>query len=120
MRLNKANGAMQALQRTCSQTLAAAQFDPRLETVILTAVPYSIQLHDFGIRVEATPTHFSPSKAKYKARNLEYCRKALKLQTDDWVLHIDEDSLIDEHALRACIAFIECEQYEFGQVSNSA
>ena len=108
----------QALQRTCSQALAAAQLDSRLETMILTAVPYPIQLHDFGVRVEAAPTHFNPPKAKYKARNLEYCRKILKLQDNDWVLHLDEDSLIDINSLRACVDFIECERYEFGQVST--
>lgn len=68
--------------------------------------------------MEATPSCFSPLKAKYKARNLEYCRKVLKLQDDDWVLHLDEDSLINENALRACINFIEFEQYDFGQVNN--
>ena len=105
-----------ALQRTCDEAVAAGQFDRRLETIILTAMPHRTQLHDFGVRVEAAPTQFKPQWATYKARNLEYCRQVLKLQDGDWVLHLDEDSLVDAGALKACIDFVEYEQYDFGQV----
>lgn len=54
----------------------------------------------------------------YKARALEYFRIRAQLGPEDWVLHLDEETLIDEHCIRACIDFIErCPEYNYGAVS---
>lgn len=52
------------------------------------------------------PRKFSPPKAKYKARALEYARIAQQLNSHDWVLHLDEETQIDEFAVKTCLDFI--------------
>ncbi|KAJ6559523.1 glycosyl transferase family group 2-domain-containing protein [Mycena capillaripes] len=52
------------------------------------------------------PSIFRTSKAKYKARALEFYRQQQNLSKDDWVLHLDEESLIDEASVHACVDFI--------------
>lgn len=83
----------------------------------MTDAPCAAELLTFGVRVETTPRDFVPQKARFKARSLTYLRLALHLQPQDWVLHLDEESTVDEHALIACIGFIKQGGYEFGQVS---
>ena len=91
-------------------------FDRRLEIVILADAPCAPELLDLGARVEVTPTDFVTEKARFKARSLEYFRAAVNLQAENWVLHLDEESMVDENALRACVDFIEKGEYDFGQV----
>lgn len=110
---------MQALERTRGKAVEACKYDARFQTIVLTDEPCAAHLHGFGARVVVTPNTFRPAKARYKARSLEYFRKAVDLQEGDWVLHLDEESAIDEHLLRACQAFIEEGCDDFGQVSSS-
>lgn len=84
----------------------------------MTDAPCAAELLTLGVRVETTPRDFAPQKARFKARSLDYLRFALQLQPQDWVLHLDEESTVDEHALIACIDFIKHGEYEFGQVNS--
>lgn len=63
----------------------------------------------------AVPRSFVTHRAKFKARALEYFRKTMRLTDKDWVLHLDEESTIDQNSLYACIDFIERTDYSFGQ-----
>lgn len=67
-------------------------------------------LKDFdllGIDIVRVPDDFSPSKAMHKARALEFFRSTMQLRADDWVMHLDEETTIDQHCLNASIDFIE-------------
>lgn len=55
------------------------------------------------VQIVVVPSAFTPSKAKYKARALEYYRRNQQLGSGDWVLHLDEESMIDEAVMEACI-----------------
>ncbi|KAI8180803.1 Beta-1,4-mannosyltransferase bre-3 [Colletotrichum sp. SAR 10_75] len=55
------------------------------------------------VQIIVVPSAFTPSKAKYKARALEYYRRNQQLGSGDWVLHLDEESMIDEAVMEACI-----------------
>jgi hypothetical protein len=57
---------------------------------------------DSGASITAVPASYTPMKATHKARALEYF-----LTAEDWVLHLDEETLIDTHVIRTCIDFIE-------------
>ena len=85
---------------------------------MLTDEPCATQLQRLGVRVLVTPNSFKPAKARYKARSLMYFREAMEFQDDDWVLHLDEESVIDEHLLRACQTFIAEGHEDFGQVGS--
>jgi hypothetical protein len=53
------------------------------------------------------PRSFATKSAKYKARALEYFRVLMRFTQEDWILHLDEESTIDQGSLEACINFIE-------------
>ncbi|KAJ5681050.1 hypothetical protein N7536_012189 [Penicillium majusculum] len=63
-------------------------------------------LPDF-VNVVNVPASFQPAHAKYKGRALEWCRLHWKLSDLDWVLHLDEETEIDEYLVQACLDFIE-------------
>ena len=70
----------------------------------------------FGVENVCVPASFAPSRAKYKARALEYFRLVKGLDDQDWTLHLDEETIVDEHCLSACIDFIKHEtMFDYGQ-----
>jgi hypothetical protein len=70
--------------------------------------------------LEGVPSSFRPSKARSKARKLEWFRISHELTSDDWVLHIDEEGSIDGHAIEMCYDFIERQEAaDLGQVRRS-
>ena len=84
--------------------------------MVLTDAPCSAELLGLGLRVEITPATFGAQEARFKARSLEWFRTALKFRDDDWILHLDEESVIDKHTIGACIDFIERGKHDIGQV----
>jgi len=61
------------------------------------------------------PESFRPQHARYKARALEYFRIMTGFQDDDWVLHLDEESVIDRQSLQACLEFCRKSKHLMGQ-----
>ena len=86
--------------------------------MILTDAPCSAKVLGLGLRVEITPATFRAQKARFKARSLEWFRTALQFRDDDWILHLDEESVIDKHTIGACIDFIERGEHDIGQVCS--
>jgi hypothetical protein len=62
------------------------------------------------------PNIFRTSKAKYKARALEFYRQQQNLSDEDWVVHLDEESLIDAASIQACLDFILRGEAQIGMV----
>jgi hypothetical protein len=95
-----------------------ADLDPRISLCILTDEPHDADFRAVEniAKVIATPESFRPFKAMYKARALEWFRRSAELADNDWILHLDEETVIDEHTLEACIHFAERQDaYEYGQ-----
>ena len=61
------------------------------------------------------PLSYECQYARAKARALEYFRTQMRLTADDWVLHLDEESVIEQESLEACIRFIQYTRYNLGQ-----
>ena len=59
-------------------------------------------LRCFEVDLLQVPFTFNPAKAKYKARGLQYFGQSMKLDENDWVFHLDEETLVDEYAILAC------------------
>ncbi|OQD82740.1 hypothetical protein PENANT_c020G03800 [Penicillium antarcticum] len=59
------------------------------------------------IKVDQVPKDVPVKKAKYKARAQEYFRLKYKFSKEDWVLHLDEESEMDDRALQTTLDFIE-------------
>jgi len=93
------------------------QLDSRVKFSIVTDFPHEQLFCNIGVNVISTPPTFRPHKALYKARALEWFRIQAQLHEDDWVLHLDEETIVDEHTIEACIRFAETENsFDFGQV----
>lgn len=74
--------------------------DNGLDTRLREALPSFIE-------VIVVPDTFITKRARYKARALEYFRQSQQFTRDDWVLHLDEESMIDEAVIQSCLHFIE-------------
>jgi cellulose synthase/poly-beta-1,6-N-acetylglucosamine synthase-like glycosyltransferase len=61
------------------------------------------------------PEDFTTKHARFKARALEYYRLVMNLSEDDWVLHLDEETVLDEDSLEACIRFCKRSPHFMGQ-----
>lgn len=110
----------QALNRSMTRVETLQKVDKRLRAVVV-AEPNMLagQLQECqkNVQIWRIPANYVTVEAKYKARALEYFRITAKLGSEDWVLHLDEETLIDEHCLQACIDFIErCPEYTYGAV----
>jgi hypothetical protein len=95
--------------------------DHRVQLVVLHDVGYSNfdHLRYFGVETIRVPGDFQPRTAKYKARALEFFRRHVNCGDDDWILHLDEETIVDDHCVAACIDFIEREvKHDYAQVGS--
>lgn len=55
--------------------------------------------------------------SKYKARALQYSieRNVCELDDDDWVVHLDEETLLTESSINGIIEFINRDKHQIGQ-----
>ncbi len=111
----------QAVHRSLRSVKDLGQVDDRVTFHLLTTadkVAHFQRLLDTPVCLEEVPADFRPSKARFKARSLEWFRLSRRLCDSDWVLHLDEETIIDQCALAACINFIEQSTFQIGQVSS--
>lgn len=93
------------------------QLDSRVKFSIVTDQPHEQSFSNLGVNVFSAPASFKPPKALYKARALEWFRLQAKLDDNDWVLHLDEETIVDDHTIKACLNFVETEtEFDMGQV----
>lgn len=83
--------------------------DRRLEVHIVTEAKSlsAVQHLEQSAIVHGVPTDFVTRRAKYKARALEWFRKTQNFSNQDWILHLDEETCLDEHAIRSAIDAVE-------------
>jgi hypothetical protein len=108
----------QAVWRAVQSVKVLDKIDNRITFHLLTTDDKVVKFqHLDNIHLEAVPQNFRPSKAIFKARSLEWFRLSRQFSSFDWVLHLDEETIIDQYALLACIKFIERTTFHIGQVS---
>ena len=95
-----------ALRRTYEQL--APLMDDRMQLDVLTEQPVDVP-HVL------VPPEFTTVHARFKARALEYYRVLKQLDGDDWVLHVDEESVTDRDSLEACLRFCRRSPWLLGQ-----
>ena len=70
------------------------------------------------IREVVVPKDYqTKSGAMFKARNLQYCLEdhINKLSPDDWIVHLDEETIFTDNCLRGIVNFILDGKNQFGQ-----
>ena len=62
-------------------------------------------------------TYKTKSGALNKARALQFCLEEDNniLKDEDWIVHLDEETLLTEAAVRGILNFINSGQHSFGQ-----
>lgn len=75
---------------------------PCIRVHVLTDEPYFFE----NINCYTCPKSFVSGKSKYKARALEWYRQTMRFTEHDWILHLDEESVIDDESVKACLEFI--------------
>ncbi|KAJ1554748.1 hypothetical protein HK096_002014, partial [Nowakowskiella sp. JEL0078] len=75
---------------------------PSVRVHVLTDEPFFFE----NINCYTCPKGFSTNRSKYKARALEWYRQTMAYTEYDWVLHLDEESVIDDESVRRVLEFI--------------
>jgi hypothetical protein len=101
----------EAVYRSYNAMRHLEEIHPSVHVHVLTDEPYYYP----DINCWSCPKAFTTGKAMYKARALEWYRRQLKLTENDWILHLDEESVIDAYGIRRCLEFIWYTSFEFGQ-----
>ncbi|XP_046579452.1 beta-1,4-mannosyltransferase egh-like [Haliotis rubra] len=84
---------------------------------VVTDRPISLD-ESINVRELVVPSMYKTSRgALYKARALQYSLEddVTVLNDSDWVVHLDEETLLTESSLAGVLNFIRAGQYEFGQ-----
>ncbi|KAI8894758.1 glycosyl transferase family group 2-domain-containing protein [Globomyces pollinis-pini] len=85
---------------------------PTIRVHVLTDEPYEFE----KINCYTCPTSFQTKGSKYKARALEWYRQTMKYTEHDWILHLDEESVVDDESVKRILQFIWYEhEYHWGQ-----
>jgi len=102
----------EAVMRAWNAHRHLESIDPCIRVHILTDEPN----HFENMNCFTCPKSFSTTHSKYKARALEWYRQAMQYSENDWVLHLDEESVIDDESVKRCLDFIRYEtRFHFGQ-----
>ena len=68
------------------------------------------------------PSSYRPkSGALFKARALQYClEEDVNILADsDWIVHLDEETIVTDAAIRGILNFVIDGKHQFGQVNNA-
>lgn len=84
---------------------------------VVTDKPIGLPSHR-RIREIVVPTDYTTKTGSlYKARALQYCLedRVNILADNDWVVHLDEETLLTKNSIRGILNFVLDGKYEFGQ-----
>ena len=107
----------QAVKRSISHMMHLPNLDDRISLYVLTEERHAGQFGIYNdVVLDSVPSSFKPAKAMYKARALEWFRLSKAFTDQDWVIHLDEETVADTHCIQACLDLIEQYDAAFGQV----
>ncbi|XP_017764930.1 PREDICTED: beta-1,4-mannosyltransferase egh [Eufriesea mexicana] len=79
--------------------------------------PIGLQLHRRIKEIVVPPNYRTSSGALFKARALQYCleNSVNELGDNDWIVHLDEETLLTENSIRGILNFVLDGKHQFGQ-----
>jgi len=102
----------EAVYRSWNAHKHLERLHPCVRVHVLTDEPYFFE----NINCYTCPRSFKTAGSKYKARALEWYRQTMRYTEHDWVLHLDEESVIDDESVKRVLEFIWYEHdYHWGQ-----
>jgi len=84
---------------------------------VVTDKPINLPKHPRIREVVVSETYTTKTGARFKARALQYCLEDENniLGKDDWIVHLDEETLLTENVVRGILNFVYKGKHEFGQ-----
>lgn len=84
---------------------------------IVTDMSLNIQTSNYVREVHVPREYKTPNSSLFKARALHYCldQTVNMLARDDWIVHLDEETLLTEDALNGIIKFVSRPDSNIGQ-----
>ncbi|KAI8908361.1 glycosyl transferase family group 2-domain-containing protein [Gorgonomyces haynaldii] len=102
----------EAVYRSWNAHKHLERMHPCVRVHVLTDEPYFFE----NINCYTCPKSFTTANSKYKARALEWYRQTMRYTEHDWILHLDEESVIDDESVSRILEFIWYEHdYHWGQ-----
>ncbi|KAH6570449.1 hypothetical protein BASA62_004355 [Batrachochytrium salamandrivorans] len=101
----------EAVYRSWNAHKHLERLHPCVRVHVLTDEPYFFE----NVNCYTCPKLFTTAGSKYKARALEWYRQTMRFTEHDWVLHLDEESVIDDESIKAALEFV-CTS--FGQTGS--
>lgn len=102
----------EAVYRSWNAHKHLERLHPCVRVHVLTDEPYFFE----NINCYTCPKLFRTKSSKYKARALEWYRQTMRFTEHDWVLHLDEESVVDDETIKTILEFIWYEHdYHWGQ-----
>ncbi|RKO85055.1 hypothetical protein BDK51DRAFT_51170, partial [Blyttiomyces helicus] len=92
----------EAVERAWNAHKHLERLHPAVRVHVLTDEPYTFE----NINCFTCPKTFTTASSKYKARALEWYRQTMEYTEHDWILHLDEESVIDDESVRRVLDFI--------------
>ncbi|KAJ3122192.1 hypothetical protein HK098_003070 [Nowakowskiella sp. JEL0407] len=92
----------EAVYRSWNAHRHLERIHPSVRVHVLTDEPYFFE----NINCYTCPKTFATAKSKYKARALEWYRQTMAYTEFDWILHLDEESVIDDESVRRVLEYI--------------
>lgn len=84
---------------------------------VVTDKPINLPIHRRTREVVVPPNYKTKSGALFKARALQYCLEdGVNVLVDtDWIVHLDEETLLTENSVRGVLNFVLDGKHHFGQ-----
>ncbi|XP_065158083.1 beta-1,4-mannosyltransferase egh [Atheta coriaria] len=94
--------------------------DAGLENFIIEVVtdkPVNVENHRRIREIVVPPQYRTKTGALFKARALQYCLEdSVNILADsDWIVHLDEETLLTENSVRGILNFVMDGKHQFGQ-----
>ena len=89
---------------------------------VVTDIPVGLPRSLHVREVVVPPSYVTSQGSLYKARALQYCLEegVNILAQDDWIVHLDEETLVSPSAVIGIINFVANGRHQFGQVSSDS
>ncbi|XP_018326378.1 beta-1,4-mannosyltransferase egh [Agrilus planipennis] len=84
---------------------------------VVTDKAIELQKHRRVREIVVPPSYRTKTRAMFKARALQYCLEdnVNILSDNDWIVHLDEETLLTENSIKGILNFVMDGKHQFGQ-----
>jgi egghead protein (zeste-white 4 protein) len=89
----------------------------KFQIEVVTDKSINLPKHPRLVEVVVPSTYCTKTNAMYKARALQYAldNTSCQLSDDDWIVHLDEETILTDNSMRGILNFVFEGKYDIGQ-----